>query len=311
MNILVTSIGSFSADCVIKTLRAHGHSVIGCDIYPSNWHATSKDCNNVYLAPLAINENEYVSFLLDISMKEDIDCILPLTDVEIDVLNRNRNAFADSDTSLFIQSPKCLDVARNKYTMYLEFCDDKKVNVPYSVNSLTATEDFHMPAIAKPINGRNSEGLKHLTSKEELSTFINKPNYLIQQMIPGPIYTVDYVRDNYNNDFAVAREELLRTKNGAGLTVRIVANDLLTRTTSHIGFHLDIIGCVNMEFIYNDNKFYLIDINPRFSAGVAFSKLAGYDMVTSHLNSFTGKKICPHIKIEEHILYKRYYEEAL
>lgn len=64
MNILVTAIGSFSADCVINSLRNAGHTVVGCDIYPSEWHAVSKDCNWVYQAPFATKESEYIQFYL-------------------------------------------------------------------------------------------------------------------------------------------------------------------------------------------------------------------------------------------------------
>ena len=52
MNLLVTAIGSFSADCVINSLRKVGHTVVGCDIYPPEWHAVSKDCNWVYQGPI-------------------------------------------------------------------------------------------------------------------------------------------------------------------------------------------------------------------------------------------------------------------
>lgn len=311
MNILVTAIGSFSADCVINTLKSHGHKVIGCDIYPSNWHAVSKDCDNVYQAPLAIDEEEYISFLLNICSKEKLDSIIPLTDLEIDVINRNRKEFANENVSLFIQSENCLKIARDKFAMYQMFKDDENVNVPYSVSSSDLTKDFPIPAIAKPINGRSSEGLKKVNSIEELSSYINLSNYIIQQNITGSVFTVDYVRDSHGNDFSVPREELLRTKNGAGTTIKIVQSDVLARTTSYIGTKLGVIGCVNMEFIHNDGKFYLIDINPRFSAGVAFSNFVGYDMVTSHLNSFVGSMICNPITFNEVILCKRYNEELL
>lgn len=93
MNILVTAIGSFSADCVIKTLRKNGHFVAGCDIYPPEWHAASRECNVVYQAPLATNEKEYIAFLLDICKRHGIQRLFPLTDLEIDVLNKRRKAF--------------------------------------------------------------------------------------------------------------------------------------------------------------------------------------------------------------------------
>jgi len=311
MNILVTAIGSFSADCVINRLKDKGHKVIGCDIYPSNWHAVAGDCDKVYQVPFATEEKKYVSALIEICKKEQIESIFPLTDLEIDVLNRRREDFANSNITLFIQSEQCLNIARDKYAMHTLFKNDKIVNVPYSVCSEELTMDFPIPSVAKPINGRSSEGLKKITKAKDLKDLIGTDNYIVQKNISGPIFTVDYVRDTFGNDFAIPREELLRTKNGAGTTIRITPNKTLINTTSYIGEKLGIIGCVNMEFIFNEGCFYLIDINPRFSAGVAFSIFIGYDMVISHLNSFIGEKIYPPIDYKEQIICKRYKEELL
>lgn len=311
MKILVTAIGSFSADCVINSLKSHGHKVVGCDIYPSHWHAVSRDCDNVYQVPFATQEKEYISFLIDICKKEQIDAIFPLTDIEIDVLNLNRNELGNIGVSLFIQSENCLSIARDKFAMYKLFKDDESVNLPYSVCSEDLTLEFPIPAIAKPINGRSSEGLRRIKKSEQLKDLVGINSYIIQQEIPGPVFTVDYVRDSFGKDFAIPREELLRTKNGAGTTVRIAPDKILMDTVSHIGEKLNIVGCVNMEFILNNGIYYLIDINPRFSAGVAFSNFLGYDMVISHLNSFIGKCICNPIEIEEQIICKRYKEELL
>lgn len=311
MVILVTAIGSFSADCVINALKSGGHKIIGCDIYPSSWHAVSKYCDKVYQAPFATMEKEYINFLLKTSDEESVDCIIPLTDLEIDVLNRNRLAFNQSCVSVLMQSENCLKIARNKLAMYKLFKDSEIVNLPHSIASENLEISFPLPAIAKPVDGRSSEGLMRITNIEQLSNVSKLPNYIIQEMIPGSVFTVDYVRDKQGNDFAVPREELLRTKNGAGTTVRIVNDDCLSSIVSHIGNQLGIVGCVNMEFIYNEGKFYLIDINPRFSAGVAFSNFIGFDMVTNHINAFLDKTITPKVEFKEQIITKHYKEELL
>lgn len=311
MNILVTAIGSFSADCVINTLKQKGHKVIGCDIYPSVWHPVSADCDNVYQAPYATEENDYIEFLVKICKKEDIQYIFPLTDLEIDVLNKYREIFIQNDILLCIQSEKCLKIARNKYTLTKLFEKSGRVNVPKSVASEYLKDDFFLPAIAKPINGRSSEGLIKINTVNELKEVASKSNYIVQEMLEGSVFTVDYVRDSFGNDFSVPREELLRTKNGAGTTVRIVPDEKLMETASFIGSGIGIVGCVNMEFIKNNDKYYLIDINPRFSAGVAFSSFIGYDMVSSHLNCFLNKSIQDKITFNEQIVAKRYREELL
>ena len=42
--VVVTAIGSFSADIVIKKCRENGIRIIGCDVYPGEWIA---DAGNV------------------------------------------------------------------------------------------------------------------------------------------------------------------------------------------------------------------------------------------------------------------------
>lgn len=313
MNILITAIGSFSADCVINTLRKSGHFVIGCDIYPSKWHAVSRDCNEVFQVPFATKEKEYIDSLLNICRKYGIYYIFPLTDLEIDILNKNRDAFEKVNATLCTQSSECLAIARDKYKMYCLFKEDDMVNVPKSVLSCDLSEEFLLPVVAKPINGRSSEGLKKIYRREDLISLKCIDNYIIQELLEGNVFTVDYVRNALSGeDFAVPREELLRTKNGAGTTVRVVPDEDLMVTTSYIGRKLGINGCVNMEYIHYNGAYYLIDINPRFSAGVAFSNFIGYDMVTAHLNCFLDKEKLPApIKFKEQLLCKRYKEEAL
>lgn len=310
MNILVTAIGSMSADCVIHCLKRVADKIIGCDIYPAHWLMEAKSCDKFYQAPLAVEEEKYICFLMRVCDENNISYLIPLTDIEIDIINKYRNDFEMRHVTLCIPSSQTLEVARNKYNLYNEFKEDK--NVPSIKTCLCNSEDiaaFTFPCIAKPLNGRSSEGLKCLNTVEELSYISDSGRYIIQEYKAGNVYTVDYVRcEQTRQDFAIAREELLRTKNGAGLTVRILDDSALHQLAAYVGRQLKINGCVNMEFIKKDSVFYLIDLNPRFSAGVAFSVGAGYDMVKNHLNCFIGKPIDPSISVKENIVTKQYKE---
>lgn len=310
MNILITAIGSFSADCVVQSLTRAGHRVIGCDIYPSEWHPVSKDCYKVYQVPFATEEDKYIEALLQICRTEHIDMLFPLTDLEIDVLNRHRESFAMNNVLLCMQSEYCLSIARNKHEQAI-FFKGSIVNVPDTILATGDISSMTFPAIAKPYDGRSSEGLHRLIAREDLSIIRNPEKYIIQEQLPGSVYTVDYVRDTCGNDFSVPREELLRTKNGAGTTVRITPSEKLRDMASFVGSKLDVVGCINMEFIDCDGKFYLIDINPRFSAGVAFSNCIGYDMVKNHINAFLNLCIDSPVAFREQIIAKRYKEEVI
>ena len=63
--VLVTAIGSFAADTVIRELKEAGYRVIGSDIYDPKWVAASQDVEAFYQAPLAKDEKKYIDFIKD------------------------------------------------------------------------------------------------------------------------------------------------------------------------------------------------------------------------------------------------------
>ncbi len=309
MRFLITAIGSMSAECVIKRLKTKDYFVIGCDIYPGEWHYESKLCDKFIRAPYATCEDDYIQFLLNTCIRENIKFIIPLTDLEIDVINRQRQRFDEKHIILCMQSKEVLSIARNKYVLSLTFNND--TNVPSIKTSLLTNipDDFPFPCIAKPYNGRSSEGLLRNATREQVMAIKNKEDYIIQEQLMGNIYTVDYCRSAMTGrDVAIPRQELLRTKNGAGLTIQIIPDEQLRQLASYIGNALNINGCVNFEFILNNDRYYLIDVNPRFSAGIAFSSLSGYDMIINHINCFTNKDIEESIPLKEQIIIKKYEE---
>lgn len=317
MNILITAIGSMSALCVINQLKEQGHCVIGCDIYPPEWHYESLLCARVYQVPLAREEEAYVNALLDICAKEQIRCIIPLTDIEIDVIAKYRLYFATNHIVLCMQEDEVLHVVRNKYNLYLKLMNVDDIPSIHTYlwdchNPIKQLPIIEYPLVAKPCNGRSSEGLMYISSPEDLALLRNKEGYIIQHCITGPVYTVDYIRNAASGkDVSIPRKELIRTKNGAGISVQMSNNHELKDLTHKLGNLLNINGCVNMEFIENENRFYLIDINPRFSAGIAYSTAIGYDLVNSHLNCFYGKDIFPPVDYKELIIIKHYQETII
>lgn len=309
MNILLTAIGSMSALCAINKLHEAGHKVIGCDIYPKEWHYEASLCDVFKQAPYATSE-EYIPFLLQLAKDNDVKYIFPLTDLEIDIINDQREKFEQEGIVVCISSKETLAVARNKYALFKTFKHDDNV---LSVPTLVSSDDLSSlsyPCVAKPRGGRSSEGLCYLENDSQLNNIKDKSNYIFQEKISGSVCTVDFVRDAVSGDsFCVPREELLRTKNGAGTTVRVFHDENLETLVSYIGKKLNIRGVVNMEFIKNEKGYYIIDINPRFSAGVAFSCKTGYDFINAHLACFCGGDIPGPVCFSEKIEIKYFIEK--
>jgi carbamoyl-phosphate synthase large subunit len=313
---LVTAIGSFSADIVIKNLKKGDYRVVGCDIYPAEWIADSGNVASFYQVPLATDEKRYVNTILKICREEQAKVLIVLTDVEVDVWNRYRDELALASVTLCLSSEKTLLLCRDKRELY-RFLKEKGIGNPIPTLELMEAdaERLSYPAVIKPFNGRSSQGLRYIQSLDEMKGFLecgDSEGLIVQPYYQGSIITVDVVRQAETGEsVAVCRKELLRTPNGAGTSVLVFLDPVLEATCRDIANALGINGCVNFEFIQTeDGSYHMLECNPRFSGGVEFSCLAGYDCVTNHLRCFIEEAIEP-LKGITGMYIARKYEEYI
>jgi carbamoyl-phosphate synthase large subunit len=311
-NIFVTAIGSFSADIVIKSLKSHGHYVVGCDIYPKEWIVDSYNVNQFYQAPYVDNKEEYITFIEEICNKNKIEYIFPLTDPEVDLLSCEKERLLKKNIHVCISNERTIKLCRDKYQLPT-FLLGNGINNIIPTKYLGDVDIVELPAFIKPISGRSSEGCKAVFDEKEyayLKDTLPRNKYIVQPYIQGNILTVDVVRDPITDEVVcIARRELLRNKSGAGTTVEIIENTELEAICISIARKVGIIGAVNFEFIESDDgEIYLLEINPRFSGGLEFSHMAGYDVVNNHLKCFLGKPINEKGLIRKMIIARKYEE---
>ena len=345
--VIVTAIGSFSAQNVISACHAAGMRVVGCDIYPAEWVVNSQDVEVFYKAPYATDREQYRNFIKELCRKEQASVLMPLTDVEIDVIQQWRTELAEDFKALgaevWISDVSAISLCRNKEKMEAFLRERKLCRTIPGVRLAELKEklgqgwrpdlpdaflakfflaadpaagmetsmdfsDLRYPLVAKPFDGRSSQGL-HTCSEEQ------KQQYLVQPKIGGHVITVDVVRNPETGQvFCLPRRELLRTLNGAGTSVCVFRSGLLEQQCRDIAEAVGIRGCVNMEFIETDREageYYFLECNPRFAGGVAFSGAAGYDMADAHIRCFTGEKLDELFVNGEQYIARRYTEYSM
>ena len=307
MNILVTAIGSMSAEAVISALKAINsvNKVVGCDVHPHNWLPASRLLDAFCQVPYYL-DNSYIQQITELCAAERIDAIIPLTDPEVDTLSDNSLIFENKGVNLYIGNQETILICRDKYRLAGFFKESQCVTtIPSFPLEDVLADKIGFPLIGKPKKGRSSEGLILFENREVVECRMDQlHNYIFQPVFNGDVYTVDVVRDSFGNTVSLVRKELLRTTNGAGLTVQIQSNHPLAEMTNKVANMLQIKGCINVEYLSHGKDYYLMDINPRFSAGIAFSQMTGYDMVRSHVNAFSGHRIETPVPLRNMILAK-------
>lgn len=306
--ILLTAIGSAAALAAYKGYKSLGLRVVGCDVYPKAWNVNSGDMDEFFQVPYATDTERYIAALLDNAPRYGYTAIAPLTDLEVDALAPMHARFLSAGIKLHCLDRSAAASCRDKLGMsrFLKehgVCDTIDTYPASSVPS----EAMRFPMMLKPLRGRSSSGQMIVNSQKELELAVSmRSDYIAQPFMTGNIYTVDVARDSFGNVAALPREELLRTARGLGTTVRIAPDHPLIGIAANIARLVNIVGVVNIEFIENEGRYYFLEINPRFSGGVGFSCMAGYDFIKASVECYSGESISPCAVNNEMILSQRY-----
>ena len=305
--VLLTAVGSYAAPPAIASLRAMGCRVIGCDIYPQAWNAASNEVDAFFQAVLATDRDTYIAQMEDAVQREGITHLIPLTDVEVDVLCAEKARFAKLGCTVCTPDEPAARLCRNKFDMAQALdADGICLTIPTASPYGREPRDDEFPIMLKPLSGRSSQGqIIARTLEDYRAALRQRKDYIAQPFIEGDIYTVDVARDLYGSTQCLARQELLRTVNGLGTTVRILPGHPLESVCADIARRAGIIGVVNMEFIGHGEDFYFLEVNPRFSGGVGFSIAAGVDFAKLEILCHEGDMIGPRAPVQEMTITRR------
>ncbi len=292
--ILLTAVGSASALPMMRRYQAMGLRVIGCDIYPRSWNAASLAADEFFQALPVTDQDAYLRQMLDAVRRYRVDALIPLTDVEVDVLCARKADFAALGCLLCTPEEPVVRLCRDKQRMAQVLGAAGVCQVIPTFDGEALPMDAAFPVMLKPRSGRSSQGQAVVNNREEyLSALARREDYIAQPFLTGPIFTVDVARDAAGHVQALARQELLRTGNGLGTTVEIFARHPLEEVCAAIAAQVNLVGVVNMEFIHHGEGFYFLEVNPRFSGGAGFSQTAGMDIAALMLTCHQGEEISP------------------
>lgn len=310
--VLITALGTMNCTTIVSELHKYPNEfyLIGADINPSYCIATSKDVDEYYQFPYSTKDREgYFAFVYQFCKEHRIDVYYCVVDEEVETMAKHREELESIGVTLCIANYEAVYISHNK-DIFAEWCEN---NIPsICIKRFPSFEDVtsnDFPLFIKPIEGRASIGCRVINNKDELASFVKDwEKYVVQEYISSAqIVAVDIVRNRETKQFEIAqRQELLRNSNGCGIAVEIVDYSDIRNICKLIAEKLDLSGCVNAEFFLTDTGPRIIEINPRLPAGIAYSCMAGLDIVMNALRIAEGKPcLFSPIKIGAHFA-KRY-----
>jgi carbamoyl-phosphate synthase large subunit len=155
---------------------------------------------------------------------------------------------------------------------------------------------------------RNQIVVDNYTDYEVNKSKLTPGDYIFQQFIEGPEFTIDAYVDREGQYYISSRKRLLVSRGEVENSVTAFEPDLhvaCQKILSIPGFR----GPITLQAIKKDEEFWFIEINPRFGGGCILSIEAGMDTPRWLLREYIGKPIEPTL-IKENLLMLRSSRET-
>ncbi len=313
MNILLTSIGrrSYLIKYFKEALEGNGkvHVSNSTAITPAFIHADKS-----VVTPL-IYENEYIPFLLNYCVKNQIVAIISLFDIDLPVLSANRQLFEDIGVRVIVSDVDVVNVCNDKWETY-NFLVCNGFNTPKtyvsleSVRKAIGTRQVQFPMILKPRWGMGSISILEAGNEHELEIFYSKVTsniidsylkyesqtdldkcVLIQEKLKGQEYGLDVINNldgEYQNTI-VKKKYAMRS--GETDCAETINNYELKNLGKDIGEKLRHVANLDMDVFVYDNKPFILEMNARFGGGYPFSHIAGVNLPLAIVKWLRGENV--------------------
>jgi carbamoyl-phosphate synthase large subunit len=297
MNILFTCAGR--RNYLIEYFRAAlgTKSVIAAtDKYISASAFAAAD--KAFIVP-SIYESNYIESIKDICVKEKINAVIPLNDLELPIMAAANDQFKKLGIVLVISSEKVINICFDKWKTY-EFAKSYGIKMPNTYLSLEEAKaaiqikELTFPVALKPRWGSASIGLTFAQNEEELNLAyrllkLQLPNtilaeaskanmeksILIQERMNGKEFGID-ILNNFNcKPVQVFIKEKLSMRAGETDGSILRNNPILESLSLKIGESLGHVGNLDCDVFEMKGQYYLMDLNPRFGGGYPFSQISG------------------------------------
>ena len=308
MNILLTSIGR--RYYLINYFKKNLNSNIKIISTNSSNHTSARNYSNFFYLSPKIESKSYLKFILSIIKKHKIKLIVPLIDIDSKKLSKNIKMINKYNATLISPPYRIVNILTDKFKLY-EFLKRNDIITPKTyISKKKFLHDFNkkkikFPVILKPkygtssiltIKAYNTNQLniyyKYLIQK--ISTeYFNKRNHkqkiVIQEYIKGTEYGLDLMNTIKGKYYSHLLKQKIHMRNGETDICKI-SNKKISQICKKISELILHNFLIDVDMIYKNKKFYVIDINPRIGGGYPFAHIVGFDMIKCLLDQVYTKK---------------------
>jgi carbamoyl-phosphate synthase large subunit len=285
---------------IVSAFAQHAF-VIAADPSPL---APARYAADVHVAPPRIDDPEYVPFLQRLVAEHDVRAVVPLTDLDLEVL-------AAADLPAFVPSP---EVARATYDKYETHQLLGRLGLPSPPTVLPGEEPDSYPVMVKPRQGSGARSIHPAADRDEMEFFIRyvKEPVMVQRLMGGPEFSIDLLCDLDGRCLNAIPRTMIESRGGESIKGTVIDDPELIELGRRVGEALPARGpCTVQAFRDPEIGLGITDVNTRFGGAFPAPMYAALDGRTYPeliVRMARGERVEPHVgEFRSGHTFTRYY----
>ena len=289
---------------IVASFAQHG-TVVACDpapLAPAQYAAT------VRAAVPLIADPAYVPALAALCEEHAIGAVIPLTDLDIDVLARARAA---GELPALVPDP---DVAAATYDKYETHLLLERLGLPSPPTVLPGTEPESYPVMVKPRRGSGARSIHSAPDRRATEFFVDYVDepVMIQKLMQGPEFSIDLLSDRGGRCLNAIPRTMLESRGGESIKGTVIDDRELVALGRDVVEALGVRGpCTVQAFRDRDIGLGITDVNTRFGGAYPapmYAARPGRTYPELILRMARGEPVEPHVgDFRAGVTFTRYY----
>ncbi len=255
-----------------------------------------------------IDDPGYVPALADLCERHDVGAVLPLTDLDLEVLARAR---VDGALPALVPDPEIARATFDKYEAHLLL---RRLGLPSPPTVLPGEPVESFPVMVKPRQGSGARSIHRADNDEAAGFFVAyvpEPT-MIQRFMDGPEFSIDTLGDHEGRCLNAIPRTMIESRGGESIKGSVLADRELVHLGARVSEALGVRGPATIQ-VFRDREIGLgiTDVNTRFGGafpGPMYAALPGHTYPELIVRMARGERIEPHVgQFRAGLTFTRYY----
>ena len=302
VGVLLTGVGKRYD--IVSAFAQHAR-VVAADPNPL---APAQYAADVRVSVPQIQDPGYVPALEELCGRHGVTAVIPLTDLDIEVLAHARVA---GRLPALVPGPETARATFDKYEAHLLL---ERLGLPSPPTVLPGEEPPYYPVIVKPRQGSGARSILRAKDARAAEFFIDyaEEPVMVQKAMDGPEFSIDCLSDLDGRCLNAIPRTMIESRGGESIKGTVIADRELVELGRRVVEALEVHGPCTVQ-VFRDSRvgMGITDVNTRFGGafpGPMYAALAGRTYPELIVRMAAGERVEPHVgEYRAGVTFTRYY----